>query len=71
MQWKNTATSFGALAKFFHWTSAAAFIGAYIVVYYLIWFVDEDSSQFLPILNIHWVLGVRRDEVLTRMLPEK
>ena len=58
MQWKNTSSRFGAIAKFFHWTSAAAFIAAYIVVYYLIWFVDEDSTQFLPILNIHWVLGV-------------
>lgn len=58
MQWKNNAHRFGALAKFFHWTSAAAFIGAYIVVYYVIWFMDEESPDLLPVLNIHWVLGV-------------
>ena len=41
MQWRNTATHFGVLAKFFHWTTAAAFIAAYIVVYYVIWFMDD------------------------------
>jgi cytochrome b561 len=46
MQWRNTATHFGVLAKFFHWTTAAAFIAAYIVVYYVIWFMD-DTSQIL------------------------
>ncbi|WP_026432510.1 cytochrome b [Paracidovorax oryzae] len=58
MQWTNTATRFGALAKFFHWTSAAAFIGAYVVVYYVIWFMDDTSDESLPVLNIHWVLGL-------------
>lgn len=58
MQWRNTATRFGALAKFFHWTSAAAFIGAYAVVYYVIWFMDDTSDASLPVLNIHWVLGL-------------
>lgn len=58
MQWRNTATRFGALAQFFHWTSAAAFIGAYAVVYYVIWFMDDTSDASLPVLNIHWVLGL-------------
>lgn len=68
---KNTADRFGAVAKFFHWTMAAAFVLAYIVVYYVIWFVDPETSikpalfdiqpngaLVVPILNIHWVLGV-------------
>ncbi|MDA8455797.1 cytochrome b/b6 domain-containing protein [Acidovorax sp. GBBC 3334] len=58
MQWHNTATRFGALAKCFHWTSAAAFIGAYAVVYYVIWFMDDTADESLPVLNIHWVLGL-------------
>ncbi len=58
MQWTNTPTRFGALAKFFHWTSAAAFIGAYVIVYYVIWFMDDTSDESLPVLNIHWVLGL-------------
>jgi len=68
---KNTAERFGAVAKCFHWTMAAAFILAYIVVYYVIWFIDPETSikpalfgiepngeLVIPILNIHWVLGV-------------
>ncbi|WP_412461778.1 cytochrome b [Pseudomonas sp. SC11] len=58
MQWRNTATGFGVLAKFFHWTTAAAFIAAYIVVYYVIWFMDDTSEESLPVLNIHWALGL-------------
>ena len=58
MQWRNTRTRFGVLAKFFHWTSAAAFIAAYIVVYYVIWFMDDTSPESWPVLNIHWALGM-------------
>lgn len=59
MQWRNNKTRFGGLAKLFHWTSAAAFIGAYIVVYYVIWFMDYDTQpESLLVLNIHWVLGL-------------
>ncbi|WP_430642038.1 cytochrome b [Bradyrhizobium aeschynomenes] len=49
---------FGATAKFFHWTSAAAFIAAYAVVYYVIWFMDDTAPEVLPVLNVHWVLGI-------------
>lgn len=53
MQWRNNTTRFGVLAKLFHWTSAAAFIGAYIVVYYVIWFMDYDTQpESLLVLNI-------------------
>lgn len=58
MRWKNTTSEFGALTKLFHWTSAAAFIAAYLVVYYVIWFMDDSSDESLPVLNIHWVLGL-------------
>lgn len=58
MQWRNTAIHFGIAAKFFHWTSAAAFIAAYVVVYYVIWFMDDTSLESLPVLNIHWALGL-------------
>jgi len=58
MQWRNTPARFGTIAKFFHWTSAAAFIAAYIVVYYVIWFMDDTSDESLPVLNIHWALGL-------------
>lgn len=58
MQWSNTANRFGAIAKFFHWTSAAAFIAAYLIVYYVIWFMDDTLPESWPVLNIHWALGL-------------
>jgi len=58
MQWHNSAARFGALAKLFHWTSAAAFIGAYLVVYYVIWFMNDTTPESLPVLSIHWALGL-------------
>ncbi|MGY4309098.1 cytochrome b561 [Bradyrhizobium sp. USDA 4369] len=58
MPWTNTKLEFGALAKFFHWSSAVAFIAAYVVVYYVIWFMDDMAPEALPVLNIHWVLGI-------------
>jgi len=58
MQWRTTANRFGFVAKLFHWTTAAAFIGAYVVVYYVIWFMDDTSDASLPVLNLHWVLGL-------------
>lgn len=58
MQWRNTPARFGVLAKFFHWSSAAAFIAAYCVVYYVIWFMDDSLPESWPVLNVHWALGL-------------
>ena len=71
MRWKNSIDAYGSVSMLFHWVTAAAFIGAYIVAYYVIWIVDPETSvkpplfglapngdRVVPILNIHWVLGV-------------
>lgn len=58
MQIRNTRAAFGAVAKFFHWTTAAAFIGAYLVVYYYMWILDPELPASWPVLNIHWALGI-------------
>lgn len=58
MQWRNTPARFGVFAKFFHWTSAAAFIAAYCVVYYVIWFMDDSLPESWPVLNVHWAFGL-------------
>lgn len=71
MDWKNTVDGYGRVSMLFHWVTAAAFIAAYVVVYYVIWIVDPETSvkpalyglppdgeRVVPILNIHWVLGV-------------
>lgn len=67
----NTRARFGAIAKMFHWTMAIAFVAAYPIVYYVIWFIDPETSVkpalfgikpdgglVVPLLNIHWILGV-------------
>lgn len=71
MKWKNTADAYGAVAMLFHWAIATAFLLAYVVVYYVIWVVDPqtsikpalfglapDQARIVPILNIHWILGI-------------
>ena len=60
MQIKNTAQRFGAVAGLTHWVTAAAFILSYPVVYYVIWVLEADRKHplFLPVLNVHWVLGM-------------
>jgi len=71
MRWRNTLDAYGGVSMLFHWATAAAFITAYVVAYYVIWFVDPETSikpplfgvaphadRIVPILNIHWVLGI-------------
>lgn len=71
MNWRNTTAVYGNASMLFHWITAVAFITAYVVVYYVIWFVDPQTSikpplfgttpnqdHVVPILNIHWVLGI-------------
>ena len=71
MRWRNTLEAYGSVSMLFHWVIAAAFVSAYVVVYYVIWFVDPETSvkpalfgttpdptRVVPILNIHWILGV-------------
>jgi len=71
MKWRNSVDAYGGISMLFHWVTAAAFIAAYVVAYYVIWFVDPETSikpplfgiapnadRIVPILNIHWVLGI-------------
>ncbi|MEO8057026.1 MAG: cytochrome b [Burkholderiales bacterium] len=71
MKWRNTVDAYGGVSMLFHWATAAAFIAAYVIVYYVIWFVDPETSikpplfgtvpnaeRIVPILNFHWVLGL-------------
>lgn len=71
MRLRNTVDAYGSVSMLFHWFTAAAFITAYAIAYYVIWFVDPQTSvtpplfgiapnadQVVPVLNIHWVLGL-------------
>lgn len=55
----NTPARYGTLAQCFHWFTAIAFVAAYIVIYYALWFVGSNKNPaWLPTLNVHWVLGL-------------
>jgi len=71
MRWKNTIDAYGSVSMLLHWLTAAAFIAAYVIAYYVIWIVDPETSvkpplfglapdgdRVVPILNLHWVLGI-------------
>jgi cytochrome b561 len=71
VSWKNTIDRYGSLSMVIHWLTAAAFIATYVIAYYVIWIVDPDTAikpplfgmlpngdRVVPILNIHWVLGI-------------
>lgn len=42
---RNTKDSYGSVAKWLHWLTALMFLLAYIFVYYLVWFIDEQDRQ--------------------------
>lgn len=57
--WRNTTELYGLAARLFHWTTAVAFIGAYIIVYYVIWVIaDNKNPDYVRVLNVHWILGL-------------
>jgi cytochrome b561 len=71
MKWRNTLEAYGGVSMLFHWVTAAAFITSYVIVYYVIWFVDPETSvkpplfgvmpnaeRIVPVLNFHWILGL-------------
>ena len=71
MRWRNSIDAYGGASMVFHWLTAAAFLAAYVVVYYVIWVVDPDTSVkpalfgwapdpnlIVPVLNVHWILGI-------------
>jgi len=71
MKWRNTLEAYGGVSMLFHWFTAAAFITSYVIVYYVIWLVDPETSikpplfgvapnadRVVPILNFHWILGI-------------
>ncbi len=60
MQYRNTRERFGAIAGLYHWVIALAFILSYPFVYYVVLVLERDRTDplFLPVLNVHWFLGI-------------
>ena len=54
---KNTAASYGSIAKWIHWITAALFLASYVSVYYRHWFTEEKTPENWNALQIHLVCG--------------
>ena len=55
---KNTATSYGSIAKWLHWLTAALFLAAYMSVYYRQWFTEEKTPANWTALQLHLSIGI-------------
>ena len=58
MPLKNTAQSYGLIAKWFHWATAGLFLASYMVVYYRHWFTEEKTPENWTALQLHLSIGV-------------
>lgn len=55
---RNSARSYGSIAKTLHWLTALLFLGAYIAVYYRDWFTDKNTPENLIALHLHLSIGI-------------
>lgn len=58
MALKNTAQSYGSIARFLHWTTAGLFLLSYSAVYYRHWFTEEKTTENWTALQLHLSFGV-------------
>lgn len=58
VQWSNSPARFGAVAKWLHWTTAALFIAAYLLVYSVTWILGPDHPYRPPVLKLHFSMGL-------------
>ena len=58
MSVKNTATNYGAVAKWLHWGTALLFLGAYASVYYRHWFTEAKTPENWSALQLHLSIGI-------------
>ena len=55
---KNTAESYGSIAKWLHWGTAVLFLGSYVSVYYRHWFTEAKTPENWTALQLHLSIGV-------------
>lgn len=55
---KNSAHSYGSVAKWFHWITAILILGSYCAVYYRHWFTEEKTPENWTALQLHLSFGV-------------
>jgi len=58
MDWRNTRTSYGAIAKTLHWLTAGLFLFSYCSVYYRHWFTETRTGPWFTAGNLHRCAGI-------------
>jgi cytochrome b561 len=58
MPLKNTAQSYGTVAKWMHWLTALLFLASYVSVYYRHWFTEDKTPENWNALQLHLSVGV-------------
>jgi cytochrome b561 len=58
MSLKNTADSYGTIAKWMHWLTALLFLASYVSVYYRHWFTEDKTPENWTALQLHLSIGV-------------
>jgi cytochrome b561 len=58
MSLKNTAHSYGTVAKSMHWLTALLFLASYVSVYYRHWFTEDKTPENWNALQLHLSVGV-------------
>ena len=58
MSLRNTADSYGSIAKWLHWGTAILFLGSYVTVYYRQWFTEAKTPENWTALQLHLSIGV-------------
>ena len=55
---KNTADSYGTIAKWLHWLTALLFLGSYSSVYFRHWFTEPKTPENMIAFQLHLSIGV-------------
>lgn len=58
MSIKNTADSYGSIAKWLHWATAVLFLGSYGSYYYRHWFTEAKTTENMIAFQLHLSIGV-------------
>ncbi|MFT5925056.1 MAG: cytochrome b561 [Paraglaciecola sp.] len=55
---KNTAQTYGCVAKWIHWLTVLFFLAAYCSVYYRHWFTEDKTAENWTALQLHLSIGI-------------
>ena len=58
MAWRNTASGYGRIARWLHWSVALLFLASYAAVKYRHWFTEAKTPENWTALQLHLSVGI-------------